>query len=106
MIQAIQVTCVSCGWVHLGFTPKVCQSNVDNFNAYYETLDQEQQAHYGGPAELLRDYGFCKSCKKESKVGQFRLAVKTEFPVGIKIDSVFVENLEDLLNEENMYASG
>jgi hypothetical protein len=103
MVEAIQVTCVDCGWVHIGLTPEVCKNNIENFNQYYETLDPEKQAHYGGPS-TLKEYQHCHNCNKITKPGQFRLAVKTEVPIGSTIQSVMVENLEDLIKEKE-YAS-
>ena len=103
MINPTLVTCTSCGWVHMAFSPEVCASNIENFNLYYETLDPEQQAHYGGPS-TLKEYQHCHNCNQETKPGQFRLAEKTEVPIGSKIKSVMVENLEDLI-KENEYAS-
>lgn len=89
------VACTSCGWVHVALTPEMCASNIENFNIYYETLDPEKQAHYGGPS-TLEEYRYCHNCNSVTKPGQFRLATKTEVPIGSTVQSVMIENLEDL----------
>lgn len=44
-----QVTCLNCGWVHMGITREHAEQEVARFNAYYATLTPEkQQDYYGG----------------------------------------------------------
>lgn len=82
-----QVTCLNCGWVHMGITREHAEQEVARFNAYYATLTPEkQQDYYGGKPSRIESYIGCFRCTQT----RFREAVPGDCPDGSTIQPVIV----------------
>ncbi len=101
----LYVTCTNmeCEWVQMGWPVDHCMKQIEDFNTYYETLDPESQAHYGGPSSLDKNYGYCHNCNSPSRPGQFRLATSEEVTTGLihTVKSVMLLDFDELANETN-----
>lgn len=78
-------TCLKCGWVHMAYTRTQAQAEVDKFNEYYNTLDDETKSHFGGPSSIDR-YENCHCGSKE-----FREYIYGDCPIGVTISPVIWE---------------
>jgi len=87
----------------MGWSVDHCMKQVEDFNVYYETLDPESQAHYGGPSNLDKNYGNCHNCGRPSKPGQFRIATSQEMTIGLihSVRSVMLLDFDELANATN-----
>jgi len=87
----------------MGWSVDHCMKQVEDFNVYYETLDPESQAHYGGPSNLDKNYGNCHNCGRPSKPGQFRIATNQEMTIGLihSVRSVMLLDFDELANATN-----
>jgi hypothetical protein len=89
-----QVTCLNCGWVHMGMTKEQAAQEVANFNVYFAKLTpKEQQDYYKGRPSSIEMYIGCFRCKQT----RFRKAVPGDCPDGCTIQPVVVP--EELLKE-------
>ena len=104
-VNMLYVTCTNldCEWVQMGWPVDHCMKQVEDFNVYYETLDPESQAHYGGPSDLDKNYGHCHNCGCPSKPGQFRIATSKEMSTGLihTVKSVMLLDFDELANASN-----
>jgi len=104
-VDMLYVTCtnIDCEWVQMGWSVDHCMKQVEDFNVYYETLDPESQAHYGGPSNLDKNYGNCHNCGRPSKPGQFRIATSQEMTIGLihSVRSVMLLDFDELANATN-----
>jgi hypothetical protein len=84
-----QVTCVTCGWVHMAYTRAEAQAEVDRFNAWYVQQTDEVKAHYGSTMKgaHVEDYEGCDRCG--GKV--FRPSKPDDAPVGCTIGPVIYD---------------
>lgn len=57
--------CKSCGWQHFPVSLDYANKEVAQFNAYYDSLTEEQQElYYGSKKSHLAHYCFCNLCGK------------------------------------------
>jgi len=46
------VTCKKCKWVSVGYSKDFVVNEINEFNNYYDTLDEETQDHFSGRSSL------------------------------------------------------
>lgn len=86
--KQFQVTCTKCGWVHMAYTRAQAVAEVANFNAYYETLTQQDRDQlYGGHPSSVETYEGCNRCGHKT----FRIAEDDDCPIGCTIGPVIYE---------------
>ena len=81
------VTCVNCGWVHMGISREKAQAEVDSFNEWFNLQPPEVQDSYGGKPSSIRLYEGCFHCGKKD----FRETKIGDCPNGVTIQPVIVE---------------
>ena len=82
------VTCVSCGWVHMKISRPRAEVAVRRFNEYYAGLSEEkQQELYGGKGARIKEYEGCFACGNK----RFRPSKPGDCPNGCTIQPVIVE---------------
>src|SRR5690606_12280737 len=84
------VTCCRCRWVHFAITHEWAESQVRQFNEYYDRLTPEQQGeNYNGRRASMADYTGCRHCGGN----EFRPARTGDCPDGCTIGPVICEEL-------------
>lgn len=82
-----EVTCVKCGWVHMGYTRERAEEEVAKFNEWYERQPPKIQDCYGGKAATVKDYEGCDRCGGK----EFRPFTEGDCPDGCTIGPVIYE---------------
>lgn len=87
------LACNHCKWVHFSRTLEQVTTEVDKFNAYYDTLDDKTKSYFGRKSSV-KNYIRCHRCGESYK--QFRVAEDSEVPNGSTINPIlhFSEVLE------------
>ena len=83
----VECTCNRCGWVHFAMSRERAQSEVDQFNAYYEALSPEKrEKYYGNKPASIATYERCFFCGQTD--GDFRPYQDGDCPTGCTIQPV------------------
>lgn len=77
--------CLGCGWIHFGRTPAEVRDEVERFNEYFATLDDEWRDRFGGPSHVSQ-YQACFRCGGSHV--NFRDAAEDEVPDGSTIQPI------------------
>lgn len=69
--------CNKCGWVHFAVSRSFAETEVTNFNQFFDTLTvEEQQDYYSGNRSSIENYEKCFRCGESHKTA----TTITEFP--------------------------
>ena len=83
----VECTCNRCGWVHFAMSRERAQSDVDQFNAYYEALSPEKrEEYYGNKPASIATYERCFFCGQTD--GDFRPYQDGDCPTGCTVQPV------------------
>jgi hypothetical protein len=82
-------TCLKCGWVAFGVSRVYAEDEVNRFNEYFKTLDQEWKANFGGKPSSITLYERCFHCGGPHT--NFRDALPGDAPDGVTMSPIIVE---------------
>lgn len=72
-----QVTCRSCGWVHMGVRRKTAEKQIARFNKFYDAASEIVREHFAGRLHLS-DFKQCFRCR--GSFLNFRATLSTDCP--------------------------
>lgn len=82
-------TCESCGWVHFVMSRADAESSVEQFNKYFDSLDEAtQNEFYGGKRAGIDAYESCFCCRGT----KFRDYRDGDCPVGVTLNPIITED--------------
>ena len=86
-----EVTCLTCGWVHIELPLEFVIEQVVEFNAYFDSLPADvQEKDYGGRRSDILDYTKCKHCGGSYR--NFRDFEEGDCPAGVTIGPILYRN--------------
>lgn len=80
-------TCNKCGTVSYGMSELQVYREIDQFNAYYEGLSNEDRSHWGGKSSM-ESYKKCVGCGGSHK--NFRAYNDGDCPDGVTINAILI----------------
>lgn len=84
------VTCEKCGWVYMQVSRNHAESEVIEFNKYFDSLSKKDQDDlYGGKGSNIKSYEFCW-CSNNYK--NFRDSKPNDCPYGCTISPIIDRN--------------
>jgi len=86
----VDVTCNNCGWVHFGIARKSAEEEVENFNLFYDSLNEERKSWYSGKSKI-ENYEKCFNCGGGYE--NFRKSKNEDCPVGCTIQPIIYEEI-------------
>ena len=80
------IKCIKCGWVYFSISMEIALKEVHEFNAYFNSLSEEQQnKFYGGVGSSIENYENCYRCGN-SHENFVNIKNENEVPFGSSIN--------------------
>jgi len=54
--------CSGCGWIHMGRSRDEVDAEIESFNVFFSTIDQDTKDAFGGRESRIEDYMKCFKC--------------------------------------------